>query len=67
MSLTIYNTAGQMVRELFADHQPPEFYDVTWNGRNQEGKPVASAQTTVRSEYTLVESGEAEEHAVVGP
>ena len=42
VSSTISNTASQMVRELFADHQPPGFYDVTWNGWNQEGKPVAS-------------------------
>jgi len=28
---------------------------------------IDARQITVRSEYTLVESGEAEEHAVVGP
>ena len=30
-------------------------------------KRIDARQITVRSEYTLVESGEAEEHAVVGP
>ncbi len=42
VSLTIFNALGQEVRRLVEKQQAAGYYDVTWNGRDQNGKPVPS-------------------------
>ncbi len=39
--LAIYNTAGQEVRTLAADHRHAGQYQVTWDGTNSQGEAVA--------------------------
>ena len=46
------------------DHSVAHWHDAL---RESVYERIDARQITVRSEYTLVESGEAEEHAVVGP
>jgi flagellar hook assembly protein FlgD len=43
MELSIYNIRGQLVRTLVSGvpHQKGE-YQVTWDGKNDSGKPVTS-------------------------
>jgi M6 family metalloprotease-like protein len=41
-TLRIYNVMGQEVRTLVDGEQPPNFYAVTWDGRNGRGKAVAN-------------------------
>jgi len=38
--LSIYNSLGQEVRRLVDREQPAGYHLVTWNGRDQNGKPV---------------------------
>jgi hypothetical protein len=42
VSLTIFNALGQEVRHLVEKQQAAGYHDVTWNGRDQNGKPVPS-------------------------
>jgi hypothetical protein len=42
VSLIIYNSLGQEVRRLVDKQQAAGYHDVTWNGRDQNGKPVPS-------------------------
>jgi hypothetical protein len=42
VSLIIYNSLGQEVRRLVDRVQPAGYYQVTWNGRDQYGKPAPS-------------------------
>jgi hypothetical protein len=42
VNLTIYNTAGQKVRELVAGSQTAGKHSAVWNGRDENGKPVSS-------------------------
>jgi len=42
VTLSIYNSLGQEVRRLVDLEQPAGFHLVTWNGRDQKGKPVPS-------------------------
>jgi hypothetical protein len=42
VSLEIYNVLGQRVRVLVSEKQPPAFYDIVWDGRNDQGAAVAS-------------------------
>jgi hypothetical protein len=40
--LTIYNSLGQEVRRLVDREQPAGYHIMTWNGRDQQDKPVPS-------------------------
>jgi flagellar hook assembly protein FlgD len=40
--LTIYNLRGEKVKELVNVHQSKGWREVVWNGRNSQGKTVAS-------------------------
>ncbi len=42
VSLSIYNTAGQLVKRLVKEDQSEGRYRVKWNGRNEANKSVAS-------------------------
>ena len=42
VSLKIYNIRGQLVKTLIEEEKPPGDYGVIWEGRNNEGKEVAS-------------------------
>lgn len=42
VNLTIYNTAGQKVRELVSGSQAAGKHSAVWNGRDESGKPVSS-------------------------
>lgn len=41
-TLKIYNIKGQVVRMLVDEEKPPGEYQVTWDGKNETGKEVAS-------------------------
>jgi subtilisin family serine protease len=41
-SLKIYNIRGQLVKTLFEDKLPEGKYEVTWDGKDESGVPVAS-------------------------
>jgi len=40
--LEIYNVLGELVRTLVNEKQPPRYYTVRWNGKDEHGRPVAS-------------------------
>ena len=40
--LSVYNSAGQLVRELLNKQMTPGAYEVLWDGRNAAGSPVGS-------------------------
>jgi flagellar hook assembly protein FlgD len=41
--LKIYNSAGELIRELFNSFiSPGAQYQSTWDGKNKSGEPVAS-------------------------
>jgi FlgD Ig-like domain len=42
ISLNIYNTKGQLVKQLVNGTQPEGYYDVVWNGKDAAGKQVSS-------------------------
>jgi len=42
VSLTIYDLAGQRVRELIGDARPAGDYTVSWDGTDQAGRDVAT-------------------------
>lgn len=42
VDITIYNPIGQLIRQLVTAHQPAGTYQVTWDGRDSRGQPVAS-------------------------
>ena len=42
VELTVYNLLGQKVRTLVHRRQPAGRYQVQWDGRDDQGKPVAS-------------------------
>lgn len=46
--LEIYNMLGQRVKELVNEVQEPKDYKVEWDGRNDYGTPVASANYIYR-------------------
>jgi flagellar hook assembly protein FlgD len=40
VTLLIFNSLGQEVRRLVDREQPAGYHFATWNGRDQQGKPV---------------------------
>lgn len=57
VSLRVYDVRGRLVTTLADRHFPYGTYDVTWNGTNARGRPVASGVyfcrlETVRKQFT---------------
>ena len=46
--ITIYNTLGQQVRMLVREQKAPGSYRVTWDGKDNSGKSVASGNYIYR-------------------
>ncbi|PKN73640.1 MAG: hypothetical protein CVU50_02690 [Candidatus Cloacimonetes bacterium HGW-Cloacimonetes-3] len=42
VQIDIYNTKGQLVRKMNANHATPGFYSMTWDGRDASGRNVGS-------------------------
>jgi flagellar hook assembly protein FlgD len=42
VSLVVYNMMGQVVRVLVREHQLAGFHQMEWNGRDDDGRSVAS-------------------------
>ena len=42
VNLSVYNSVGQLVKVLVNDNYVPGTYQVSWNGMNRSGTPVAS-------------------------
>jgi len=42
VTISIYNIKGEKVRILVDSFQEPQWYDVVWNGRDENNKPVSS-------------------------
>ena len=42
IQLSVYNSAGQLVRELLNENMNPGRYQVLWDGRDQRGLRVSS-------------------------
>ncbi len=42
IKVAIYNVGGQVIKTILNGHQPPGFYTITWDGKSDEGVPVAS-------------------------
>jgi ligand-binding sensor domain-containing protein len=38
--LTIYDLTGREIRQLQHEIQPPDYYRITWDGKDQMGRPV---------------------------
>lgn len=56
VSLAIYDLMGQVVRVLVQEHQEAGYYQVDWDGRDDQGQPVSSAVYL----YRLVSNGRVE-------
>jgi hypothetical protein len=41
-ALSVYNVAGQLVRRFDGSTSGPRYVDVTWDGRDDHGRPLAS-------------------------
>jgi hypothetical protein len=48
VTLTVYNIAGQPVRKLVRAEQQAGYYQVSWEGRDKEGRSVGSGVYLVR-------------------
>ena len=57
VSVVIYAITGQKVVQLVDDYQTSGFYDVVWNGKNGQGRPVSSgiyfARLTTRNQTQM--------------
>jgi hypothetical protein len=42
VSLQIYNVLGEKVKTLLDRYQPAGFYQINWDGKNDNGKPLSS-------------------------
>ncbi|MGH7496083.1 MAG: FlgD immunoglobulin-like domain containing protein [bacterium] len=42
VELIIYNVAGQLVRELISGEKAPGKHEITWNGKDEQGREVPS-------------------------
>jgi len=54
VNLKIYNVAGQLIRTLVNEKQPPGYYTVRWDGRDETGEKASSGI------YFLILEGEKE-------
>ena len=41
VKLTVYSSAGMLIRTLQAGVNKPGYYQAIWNGKDEQGKPVA--------------------------
>ena len=48
VALAVYDVQGMVVRTLFSGHKPGGLHDVSWDGSNEDGEPLASAVYFVR-------------------
>ena len=48
VSLSIYDSAGQQVRELVNQEQPAGVYEIRWDGRDEAGLTVGNGVYLVR-------------------
>jgi hypothetical protein len=48
IELSIYNIKGQKVRNLLDAHTEPGIFTCNWNGRDDNGRPVASGQYFIK-------------------
>ena len=51
ISLIIYNQLGQIVRILVRKMQPAGNYNVTWDGKDDQGNPVSSGVYVYHLKY----------------
>ncbi len=51
VELTIYNIRGQKVKKLIDAHLPPGIFESSWNGRDDNGRPVASGQYFIKLKH----------------
>jgi len=42
VTINIYNIKGQLVKTYVNEHTLPGYYQVSWDGRDLQGKPMAS-------------------------
>ena len=42
VTIAIYDILGRLVRTLVDEDKPAGFYQVTWNGKNKDGKLVSN-------------------------
>jgi len=56
VSLKIFDLAGREIVALVNDNKPQGFYQVTWNGMNENGKQMASGTYifTLKTEHLLI-------------
>jgi len=56
VSLKIFDLAGREIVALVNDYKPQGFYQVTWNGMNENGKQMASGTYifTLKAEHLLI-------------
>ena len=52
MRLTIYNSAGQRVRQLVDEHVAPGQHVLQWDAHDERGNPVSSGTYIYRLEYS---------------
>ena len=50
VSLIVYNLLGQKIRTLKNEIMKPNYYKIVWDGKNENGLPVASGQYLIRFE-----------------
>jgi hypothetical protein len=48
VNLRVYNVIGQVVRTLVHGRQEPDYYQVVWDGKNDNGRPVGFGVYFVR-------------------
>ena len=48
VTLEVYDVRGARVRVLHTASLPPNYYEMSWDGKNTDGQPVASGVYFVR-------------------
>lgn len=61
VKIEIFNTLGQRVRQLIDDDKPAGVLSMTWDGKNDQGVPVASGMYIVRLKATEQEAKQAKQ------
>lgn len=51
VELTIYNIRGQKVKKLIDAHLPPGIFESSWNGRDDNGRSVASGHYFIKLKH----------------
>lgn len=50
VKLTLYDLLGRPLRRLVREEQPPGWYQVEWDGRDDQGRPAATGVYLYRLE-----------------